>query len=166
MSDNAEKRFETDIYIHTNFIKSTNHTNIILVSVPYRRDVTDYSHVNSTIKSFNSKLLKLAKIFSHVSIIEIVNSRLLFTRHGLHLNESGKESLSNQVVLYIFSILEEVSVKPVILGWYDKNLQVNVSSIARPSHALSSITCQVSKHLNVQRNCLNLGKKILYGEFN
>ena len=29
-------------------------------------------------RHYNSKLLKLAKIFSHVSIIEIVNNRLLF----------------------------------------------------------------------------------------
>jgi len=94
----------------TNFIKNVNHTNIILISVPYRYDVTGYSHVNSTIKSFNSKLRKLAKIFSHVSIIEIVNNRLLFTKHGLHLNESGKELLSNQLVLHIFSTLHEVSV--------------------------------------------------------
>ena len=41
----------------TNFIKNVNHTNIILVSVPYRYDVMDYSPVNSTIKSFNNKLL-------------------------------------------------------------------------------------------------------------
>jgi len=64
--------------------------------------------------------------------------------HGLHLNESGKELLSNLLLLLIFSIPEVVSVKPVTLGWYDKNLQVNVSSIARPSHALNPFTCQLS----------------------
>jgi lysophospholipase L1-like esterase len=73
----------------TNSIKNVNHTNIILVSVPYRYDVKDDSNVNSTIRSFNSKLLKLAKSFSYVSIIEIVNNRLYFTKHGLHLNESA-----------------------------------------------------------------------------
>jgi hypothetical protein len=41
----------------TNFIKNVNHTNTILVNVPYRYDVMDYSPVNSTIKSFNNKLL-------------------------------------------------------------------------------------------------------------
>jgi len=136
----------------TNFIKNVNHTNIILTSVPYRYDVTDYSHVSSTIKSFNSKLLKLANIFSHVSINEIVNNRLSFTEHGLHLNESGEELLSNQLVLHIFSILHEVSVIPIILGWYDKKPQVNASSITRPSLSLAS--CQPSKHLNALRNCL------------
>jgi len=53
-------------------------------------------------------------------------------KHGLHLNESGKELLSNQLVLHIFSILEEDSVNPIPLGLYDKNPQVNASSIIRP----------------------------------
>ena len=128
----------------TNYIKSVNHTNIILISVPYRHDVMDYSHVNSTIKSFNSMLLKLAKIFNHVSIIESVNNRLLFTKHGLDLNKPGKELLSNQLVQHIFSILEEVSVNPITLGSYNENLQVNVSLIARPSHALTPINSQLS----------------------
>jgi hypothetical protein len=35
----------------TNFIRSVNHTNIILICVPYRHNMTDYSHVNDTIKS-------------------------------------------------------------------------------------------------------------------
>jgi hypothetical protein len=35
----------------TNFIRSVNHTNIILICVPYRHDMTDYSHVNNMIKS-------------------------------------------------------------------------------------------------------------------
>ena len=73
----------------------------------------------------------------------LISVRLLFT-HGLHLNESGKELLSNQLPLHMFSIPEEVSIKPITLGWYDKNLQVNVSSVARPSHALTPITCQLS----------------------
>jgi len=61
------------------------------------------------------KLLKLAKIFSRVSITEIVNNRPLFTKHGLHLNESGKELLLNRSVLHIFSVLE-VSVNSITLG--------------------------------------------------
>jgi hypothetical protein len=84
----------------TNFIKSPNHTNIIVISVPYRHDVMNCSHANSKIKVLSHKLLKLAKIFSHVNVIEPANKRLLFARHGLHLNESGKELLSNQYSQY------------------------------------------------------------------
>jgi len=128
----------------TDFIRSVNHTNVTLISVPYRHDIPDYSHVNNEIKTFNSKLLKLAKIFNHVNIIEPDNSRLLFTRHGLHLNELGKELLSNQLVLNIFSVLREVkvSVNPITLGWYDKNPHVNVPSMDRPSHTPTPINLQ------------------------
>jgi len=123
----------------TNFIKSINYTNIILISVPCRHDLPAYSHVNNNIKTLNSKLLKLAKIFNHVNIIEPADNRLLFTKHGLHLNELGKELPSNQLALHILSVLEEVQVNanPITLGWYDENLHVNVPSIDEPSHALT-----------------------------
>jgi len=127
----------------TSFIKCVNHTNIILISVPYRHDITKDLHINSKIKALNSRLLKLAKIFSHVNIIEPSNNRLLFTKHGLHLNESGKELLSHQLVLHIFSVLEEISVNPMTLGWYDKTLQVIASSIGRPSHTLIPNNCRL-----------------------
>ena len=61
----------------------------------------------------------------------------------MHLNESGKELLSNQLVLRIFSILGEVSVNPKPVGLYDKNPQVNASSIIRPSLTLNPINCQL-----------------------
>jgi len=131
----------------TNFIKSINYTNIILISVPYR-------HVNNNIKTLNSKLLKLAKIFNHVNIIEPANNILLFTKHGLHLNELRKELLSNQLALHILSVLEEVQVNanPITLRWYDKNLHVNVPSTDMPSHALTPtnyqpLTEHVPKHI-------------------
>jgi len=127
----------------TSFIKCVNHTNIILISVPYRHDITKDLHINSKIKALNSKLLKLAKIFSHVNIIEPSNNRLLFTKHGLHLNESGKELLSHQLVLHIFSVLEEITVNPMTLGWYDKTLQVIASSVGRPSHTLIPNNCRL-----------------------
>jgi hypothetical protein len=104
------------------------------MSIPYIHDIMDYSYVNKLIKSFNSKLFKVAKGFNHVSIIEIVNNRFLFTKHGFHLNELGKELLSNQLVSHILLILEEDRSKPIILGWYGKNPQVNDSLIVKFAH--------------------------------
>ena len=89
-------------------------------------------------------------MFSHVNIIEPANNRFLFTRHGLHLNESGKEVLFNQLVLHIFSVLEEVSVNPITFGWYDKKLHVNASSVERTS--LTEQTPKCIKKLPVKRN--------------
>ena len=124
------------------FIKSVNYTNIILISVPNRHDLPI---VYNNIKTLNSKLLKLAKILNHVNIIEPANDRLLFPKHRLHLNELGKELPSNQLTLHILSVLEEVKVNanPITLGWYDKNLYVNVPSIDRPSHMLTPTNYQL-----------------------
>jgi hypothetical protein len=126
----------------TEFVERVNNTNIILTSVPYRHDLMDFSDVNNKIKSFNIKLLKLAKVYSHVSIIETVNNRLLFTKHGLHLNESGKELLTNQLLLHIFSMLNEVKVKPISIGWYDEKHQADVSSKA--SQTITPENCQLA----------------------
>ena len=57
------------------FIKNMNHTNIILVGIPYRHDKTEHSYVNKLIKSSNNKLVKFAKLFRHVKLIEIINNR-------------------------------------------------------------------------------------------
>ena len=145
-NDNDTKPTRNAIRNITDFIQSVNHSNIILISVPYRHDAPVYSHVNNKIKALNSKLLKLAKIFKHVNIIEPANNRLLFTKHGLHFNELGKELLSNQLVLHILSVLEEIKVNanPITLGWYDKNLHVNVPSIDRTSNARTPTNYQLS----------------------
>jgi hypothetical protein len=55
----------------TNLIKSVNYTNIIVICVPYRHDLENYSYVKNKIRLLNSKLYKLAKIFKHISILEV-----------------------------------------------------------------------------------------------
>jgi hypothetical protein len=59
-------------------------------------------------------------MFGHVSIKEMANNRLLYTRHGSHLNGLDKEILSNQLVSHIFSQLERANVKPIPLEWHNK----------------------------------------------
>jgi hypothetical protein len=78
-SNDIDRNFSTQAFKNiTNFIQNVNQTNIIIVNVPYRYDVADHPCINSTIKSFNNKLLKLVNRFNHVGITEIENNRLLF----------------------------------------------------------------------------------------
>jgi hypothetical protein len=72
--------------------------------------------------------------------METANNRLSFKKHGLHLNELGKELLSNQLALHILSLCEEVNNKPTIRRWYEENLQANDSSVVKPSP--THINCQ------------------------
>jgi hypothetical protein len=39
-----------------NFLTSNNHTNIILISIPHRHDLAEWSCVNKAVKTFNRKL--------------------------------------------------------------------------------------------------------------
>jgi hypothetical protein len=131
------------------FIERVNSTNIILTSVPYRYDLMDFSGTNNKIKSFNRKILKLAKIYRHVSVIETVNNRLLFTKHGMHLNETGKELLTKQLVLHIFSILDVVKVKPISMGWYAKTSKLMPLKNLPNQSVLKIYSCQLRKNQSV-----------------
>lgn len=70
-----------------------------LVDIPTRHDLSDESCVNKEINSTNRKLKKLAKLHENVVIVETAAlDRLLFTRHGQHLNSVGKEHLSSLIL--------------------------------------------------------------------
>jgi len=100
-----------------NFIKTNNHTNIILISTPLRYDLMKSSCVNNEIKSFNRKLMKSVRAYQHASILEMSTDRKLFTNYGLHLNGLGKEVLSKQIVSLTYAVLNQKKDPPVILGW-------------------------------------------------
>jgi hypothetical protein len=73
------------------YSKNVKHTIVILIGAYFRYDTSDCSHLNNSIKLSNNKLSKLAKFFNHVTISEMVNNRLLYTRQGSHLNCLAKK---------------------------------------------------------------------------
>jgi hypothetical protein len=44
-----------------NFVRNNSHTNIVLLDVPHRYDLANWSCVNNEINTFNRKLLKVMK---------------------------------------------------------------------------------------------------------
>jgi hypothetical protein len=62
------RRNETgkDFYHIKNFARNHNHTNVIVMSVPYRYDLESKSCVNSVVKVYNRKLKNLLKVFSNM----------------------------------------------------------------------------------------------------
>ena len=83
-----------------------NNTNII-VNIPHRYDLDKDSMTNSEIQAYNSRLNKIAKLYRHVSIVECDSNRKYFTRLGLHLNNTGKEPLSKQIVTQIDKLIKD-----------------------------------------------------------
>ena len=74
--------------------------------------------VKKEIVRYNEKLHKLLNSYSHVSIVEASSNRDHYTKHGLHLNNYGKEELVKQTVIQINSVKWIVNSKtPIPLLW-------------------------------------------------
>lgn len=84
-----------------NFTMNNNHTNIILVSIPHRYDLIEKSFVNNETRVVNKKLMKLVKMYTHTTFLELNLNRECFTRQGFNFNGRGKELVTKQVVSQI-----------------------------------------------------------------
>jgi hypothetical protein len=99
------------------FMRTNSHTNIILMGVPHRFHLSDSACVNNEVESFNNKLLKIIKPFSFSSLLRIEQRRENFTRHGMHLNATGKALVAKQLVNCVNSILNQKEGKSICMGW-------------------------------------------------
>jgi hypothetical protein len=117
-------------------IKRVTRSNVILLTIPYRHDLKYFNtSLNNEIIIFNKKLLKLKKLFSHLTVIELNANRHLCTKHGVHLNSVGKEILSLTLVLKIFSLIEEknnLSTNIKELSYHETKTQIISSSENQP----------------------------------
>jgi len=100
-----------------NMVTKNNHTNNILVNIPYRYDMADTNTVNDGTEKFNKRLEKLTKISPHASFLKTEQNRKLYTRHGLHYNRLGKQYLFHQIGLMVYSLLEQKTTCPRSVGW-------------------------------------------------
>jgi len=69
IGNNRTNRNKT-LLIMTQFMQKYNNTNIVIVNIPHRHDLTKESRTNIEIQAFNAKLSKTATPFSHVTSIE------------------------------------------------------------------------------------------------
>jgi hypothetical protein len=60
------------------------------------------------------------KLSKHVTILEIPQERVHFTRHRFHLNGEGKEIIRSQLALIIGKLFQHTEVLPISLGWESK----------------------------------------------
>jgi S-adenosylmethionine synthetase len=65
-----------------------------MVNIPLSYDLAMNSPVNLEIHVFSTNLSKRAKLLKHVDLVEMNFNRNYFTKHGLHLNNVGKEGLA------------------------------------------------------------------------
>ena len=143
-NDYEPNKFSLTFHNIMNFIKSNNHTNIILMNVPFRYDLPNSISVNKNISALNRKLQKLVKVFPHTSFLKTDKDRNLFTNHGLHLNKLGKQLVHHQIASLLHSIFEQKTSHPIILGWHeiqdDNNLTCDGNQVQTSNRNLSHNT--------------------------
>ncbi|KAG8335872.1 hypothetical protein J6590_058652 [Homalodisca vitripennis] len=73
--------------------------NIILVDLPKRHDLVNWSCVNTEVNNTNFALKELCDKHKNVTLVKASTAeRTLHTRHGSHLNLKGKKWLANKIV--------------------------------------------------------------------
>ena len=75
------------------------------MEAPHRHDLIRTSCVNKKVANFNRKLQKITKKFDNAETVKMSTKRDHFTRHGLHMNGSGKEWIASLLATKIRHIL-------------------------------------------------------------
>jgi hypothetical protein len=100
-------------------VDDAQNTNILIVTANHRYDLQESSCVNKEIASFNRKLKKVMKTKDNVKIVQPNLDRNDFTRHGMHLNVSGKDKTAELIIqtLKLFDRKREKS--PIVIKWVE-----------------------------------------------
>ena len=101
-----------------NFSNLRNNTNIMIISIPQRHDLSSESCVNKEIFAFNRKLHKLMKNKELVKVLDCNIPREGYTRHGHH-SPKGKEMLASQIMQELTKQTEvnAINPKPIPMAW-------------------------------------------------
>ncbi|PNF19709.1 hypothetical protein B7P43_G15347 [Cryptotermes secundus] len=121
----------------TKFIQRNYGTNIIILDIPQRYDLSSSSCVNSETEEFNRQLKKIATLYNHVSLLETNLKRECFKKHGLHWNSLGKTLVVKLISMQINKVLRKELLTPVNLTWIDNALLGNVDSCSEGMIPLS-----------------------------
>jgi hypothetical protein len=87
----------------------------MILGIPHRRDLVEYSRVNRTIQVFNYKLKEVANSFNYVTTMEYNYNKEYLTKHNMHLRR-GKGLVSKQLASEIWNLSTTEEILPVTLG--------------------------------------------------
>jgi predicted nucleic acid-binding Zn-ribbon protein len=104
-NDIGKNDTSTGVSAMYDLVKLLKNTNVIVINVPNRHDLSPRSCVNNEVQTFNRKIGNVCKIFENVLVLPVDLGRDLFTRHGLCLNTKVKEHLALKVALMIKNLL-------------------------------------------------------------
>jgi len=100
-------------------VRNNQKLNTVVLTAPPRYDLLPSSCVNNEVINFNRQLKKRLTPYNNVKILETDLGRGYFTKHGLHLNSSGKECVAQRLARAVGSFLNKQKVSPIGLYWKD-----------------------------------------------
>jgi glycogen debranching enzyme len=145
----------------SNFVRSTIHTNIVLLGISFRHDLVNWSCINKEISTFNRKLYTIMKGHRHVTVTNYDLNRQLFTRHGMHLNKTRKEIIAKHITETCITIFQtKQNLVPICMSWKEieemqvKELQKEEESQEKEKECvdLKEMEDTVIKEMHAQRS--------------
>jgi hypothetical protein len=115
------------------FIKNNQKVNTVVMTAPPRHDLLPSSCVNSELSSYNNQLRKRMKQYNNVKILETDLERKYFTKHGLHLDSSGKECITLRLATVTKSYCHTEQMSPIYLHWQDDTVTTKQDRINKDS---------------------------------
>jgi hypothetical protein len=79
----------------THFVRRNSNINVIITNAPFRFYLGSFSRVNTEVRVFKRRLQILMNTSNHVQIFNMSTNRDHYTKHGLHMNNFGKNWTSN-----------------------------------------------------------------------
>jgi hypothetical protein len=104
-----------------NFIKNNQKVRIVVMTAPPRHDLPPTSCVNSEVIRYNKQMRKRMIPFNNVKVLETDLERQYFTKHGLHLNSSGKEYIAIRLTTLVKSLFRVGRKSPISLQWKENS---------------------------------------------
>jgi hypothetical protein len=95
------------------------------------------------IQTYNFKLKNILKAFKHVSLTEMSTNKSYYTKHGLHMNNYGKERFAKQIAIQIAMLikLSNKSESIIPLKWKEETTSLN--NIPDEEHENSIMTVKI-----------------------
>lgn len=134
----------------------TTNTKLILLEAPHRYDLPPSSCVNNEVKLYNKRLQSFVTISDHVRVLKTHTERKQHTRHGLHLNNRGKDWIMNNIVKEIRNLnLSCKASSPIKLPWRDEMMDPgNQVTLVRVNDDMeyTNPSCKNDGQLEYRRN--------------
>jgi hypothetical protein len=139
-------------WIH-HFLLRYRHTNIIIMGAPHSHDLMETSIVNEEVKVFNKKLNDVANKYGHTAMMYIDFVREDFTRHGLHIRNSGKDKLITLLMEKIEMQLQETQTRmPISLTWKEDVTMISADDQGIVSVVSQTIPCRRRRKIPIMRS--------------